>query len=144
VQRSFRPDTHFGKNAAGGNRIAVGMRPQWLTASLLLGQLLSLAADSMADKAWTQCGRENGGRGYGDYGQHATGAALFDSGARNGCSACNQGRARSVPLCGSRHDSGWDWNETDAAMRGCFTGSGERRGKKEWLAGEQPGRRLGW
>ena len=71
-------ETPFWQALPAGTRIAIGVRPQWLSASPLFDQLLSLGGQATGQKMSVDAvKRELAGRGYGDYRHHANGGSLL-------------------------------------------------------------------
>jgi hypothetical protein len=113
-------DTPFWQMLPPGTRIAVGMRPQWLTASPLLAQLLSLGGQ-MAGQSMDAVQREMAGVDM-----------VIMASTRSGASPLILARAADVVRATKAERDPYryvdpdtilvgDWNETDAAMRRLFS-----------------------
>jgi len=113
-------DTPFWQMLPAGTRIAVGMRPQWLTASPLLEQLLSLGGQ-MAGQSMDAVRRELAGVDM-----------VIMASTRSGGAPLILARAADVVRATKAERDPFryvdpdtilvgDWNETDAAMRRLFS-----------------------
>jgi hypothetical protein len=113
-------DTPFWQMLPAGTRIAVGMRPQWLTASPLLAQLLSLGGQ-MAGQNMDSVRRELAGVDM-----------VIMASTRSGATPLILARAADVVRATKAERDPYryvdpdtilvgDWNETDAAMRRLFS-----------------------
>jgi hypothetical protein len=113
-------DTPFWQMLPEGTRIAVGMRPQWLTASPLLAQLLSLGGQ-LAGQSMEAVRRELAGVDM-----------VIMASTRSGGPPLILARAADVVRATKAERDAYryvdpdtilvgDWNETDAAMRRLFS-----------------------
>ena len=113
-------DTPFWQMLPAGTRIAVGMRPQWLTASPLLEQLLSLGGQ-MGGQSMDAVRREMAGVDM-----------VIMASTRSGGTPLILARAADVVRATKAERDPYryvdpdtilvgDWNETDAAMRRLFS-----------------------
>jgi hypothetical protein len=113
-------DTPFWKMLPAGTRIAVGMRPQWLTASPLLAQLLSLGGQ-MAGQSMDAVRRELAGVDMVILA--STGSSRAPLILARAADVVRATKAERDPYRYVDPDTilVGDWNETDAAMRRLFS-----------------------
>ena len=101
-------ETPFWQALPAGTRIAIGVRPQWLSASPLFDQLLSLGGQAAGQKMSVDAvKRELKDVDTVIIATPRFGGSSSDPGACDGCSTSNQVRARSVPLRGPQHHCSW-------------------------------------